>query len=101
MKITTKKQIREILKVGAECDLEYPTFLCRLQDDTDGEKDPKHALILSQGRDGDMHVKIGDGKMFLRFRTREGGGLSLATHNALRILAEAIIMDQEWYDQKD
>jgi len=67
----------------------------RLHDDHDGSKEGKIGVI--RGTDGDMHVftettdKIGE--QWLRFRTSIGGGRSLRTHNALRILAEAIRLD--------
>ena len=67
----------------------------RLHDDHDGSKEGKIGVI--RGVDGDMHVftettgKIGE--QWLRFRTSVGGGRSLRTHNALRILAEAIRLD--------
>lgn len=63
----------------------------RLQDDTDGETTLKHELTVIMGPDGDMHIGVGGD--FLRFRTWGGGGNSLRTHNALRILAEAIRQD--------
>jgi hypothetical protein len=93
MKHTTAKQIRDILAGTVECDLEYPTFMTRRQDDTDGSTEPEHEIVLGQGPDGDMHIKQGDGFRFLRFRTPPGGGGSPHTHNALRILAHAMQMD--------
>lgn len=94
MKITTTKQLRTILNGVVECNLDYPTFLHRRHDDTDGSTMPEHQITVSQGPDGDMYICQGD-DMMLRFRTYEGGGNSLAVHNALRILAEAIKMDNE------
>ena len=91
MKHTETKQIRAILAGTVQCDMPYPTFLERLQDDTDGETDARHILTVSQGPDGDMYIGV-DGRL-LRFRAWSGGGMSLATHNAIRVLAEAMRMD--------
>lgn len=99
MKFTTIKQARAILNGVVECDLPYPTFLYRLQDDTDGSSEPRHLLEVSQGPDGDMYVSAGGGNL-LRFRTETGGGNSLATHNALRLLAEAIQIDAKRRPQR-
>lgn len=64
----------------------------RLHDDHDGSKQGKVGVL--RGMDGDMYVftdtQTGE---WLRFRTSGGGGRSLRTHNALRILAEAIRLD--------
>lgn len=93
MKHTTTKQIRNILSGSVDCDLIYPNSVSRYQDDTDGSFEIDHLLEVIQGPDCDIHISIG-GK-FIRFRTWAGGGGSLATHNALRILVEAIKMDNE------
>ena len=98
MKHTTIKQARSILGGTVECDLEYPIARSRLQDDTDGSTERDHVLEIIQGPDGDMHVGVG-GTM-LRFRTWGGGGASLATHNALRLLVEAMKMDNERHPQR-
>lgn len=94
MRIFEIKDIRKILKSAIRCDLPYPTFLKRRQDDCDGSRDEEHNLIVSQGPDGDMYIAVGEARL-IRFRTWNGGGRSLHTHNALRILAEAIKMDSE------
>lgn len=94
-KFLTEKEAKKILSgIGVQCDLEYPTFLTRFQDDIDGSKEIDHQLTVSQGPDGDMYISVGPSQM-LRFRTYAGGGRSLAVHNALRILAHAIKMDNE------
>lgn len=95
MKFTTNKQIRKILGGAVEVThCPYPTFLVRRQDDTDGSKETEHNIIICMGSDGDMHIGVGDSRM-IRFRNWGGGGYSLHTHNALRILQEAILMDME------
>ena len=94
MKLTKTKEIREILAgnvVGTF--LPYPTFVARRHDDTDGSQEPDQEISVCMGPDGDMH--IGMNGRFLRFRNWGGGGYSLHTHNALRILQEAILMDME------
>jgi hypothetical protein len=47
-----------------------------------------------------MYVKTGDGFRLLRFRNAFGGGISLRTHNALRMLAEAVRLDNEEHPQE-
>ena len=94
MKIIEQKELRKILSRPVRCDLTYPTFLRRYQDDTDGSRDVEHQLMVSQGPDGDMYITVGEARL-IRFRTWNGGGRSLHVHNALRILAEAIKMDEE------
>ena len=94
MKFTTNKQIRKILGGAVEVThCPYPTFVARRHDDTDGSRDPDQEISVCMGPDGDMH--IGMNGRFLRFRNWCGGGYSLHTHNALRILQEAILMDME------
>lgn len=68
----------------------------RVHDDHDGTYSGILGVMRSDV-DGDMYVwtysdphRAGD---WLRFRTAAGGGASLRTHNALRILAEAIRLD--------
>jgi hypothetical protein len=76
----------------------------RLHDDHDGTGEG--TVGVTRGIDGDMYVwvnsrglDIGSNTMrkansdWLRFRTHGGGGRSPRTHNALRILAEAIRLD--------
>jgi hypothetical protein len=77
----------------------------RLHDDHDGTYEG--TIGVTRAIDGDMHVWINSraglvvesnklGKVnsdWLRFRSAAGGGRSLRTHNALRILAEAIRLD--------
>lgn len=67
----------------------------RLHDDHDGTREGK--LVVFQSQDGDMHVWVERDVYVpaLRFRTQLGGGSSPHTHNALRLLAEAIRMDNE------
>ena len=89
---TTTKQLRAILDGTVECAMHEPQS--RYQDDTDGSKDPKHMITVHIGVDGDMYIGQGD-QQWLRFRNWFGGGASLRTHNALRILAEAIRLDNE------
>lgn len=70
--------------------------LVRLQDDHDGTRDGKLALLITP--DGDIRVWVAaEDPMYstLRFRTYDGGGLSLRTRRALLILAEAIRLDNE------
>ncbi len=64
----------------------------RLHDDHDGT----FKGIISVGFDqmGDAWLFVED-QSPLRFRTWEGGGMSLRTRNALVILAEAIRLDNE------
>lgn len=62
----------------------------RLHDDHDGKREG--VLVVALSDDGDMWVNV-DGFPRLRFRTPLGGGRSPRTHNALRILAEAIRLD--------
>lgn len=67
----------------------------RLHDDHDGTYQGMIGVMRSI--DGDMYVWTSTNPQamsdWLRFRTFGGGGRSLRTHNALRILAEAIRLD--------
>ncbi len=65
-------------------------YFGRVHDDNDGDHAQK--LSVTRGPDGDMYVWIEDSR-WLRFRTHGGGGRSMRTHNALRILAEAMRLD--------
>lgn len=62
----------------------------RSGDDHDGKYWPLFSV--NHGPDGDMYVWM-DGAEPLRFRTPIGGGSSPRTHTALRLLAEAIRLD--------
>jgi hypothetical protein len=68
----------------------------RLHDDHDGSMEGK-ICVLRSDVDGDIYVYTETtgkmGEQWLRFRTKGGGGRSIRTHNALRILAEAIRLD--------
>lgn len=66
----------------------------RRHDDTDGERGPEQDLRVTFGRDGDAWVQAGGGQI-LRFRTGAGGGQSLRVRQALLVLAEAILRDNE------
>lgn len=61
----------------------------RVQDDCDG--DLTQTLDVGCGPEGDMYIWTGDKE--LRFRTRNGGGGSLFTWAALRVLVCAILFD--------
>lgn len=66
----------------------------RLHDDHDGTKQGVLNVMFSP--DGDARVWItGERNEALRFRTFQGGGMSLRTRAALLILAEAIRLDNE------
>ena len=93
MKITTDKQIRKILDGIVIIPLVEPNkAYTRLHDDHDGTYMGK--LTVGLGIDGDAYVGVDSNPILeLRFRTHEGGGASLRTHNALRILCEAIRLD--------
>jgi hypothetical protein len=93
MKFTTLKQIRAIVEGGVEAPPETMS-LSRRQDDSDGSTDPEQSITVSVSCDGDMWIGQGS-KNWLRFRNFIGGGDSLRTHNALRILIEAIRLDNE------
>lgn len=98
--MTTTKEIRKILAGGVECNIISDGWLTRRQDDTDGSTAPEHEISVAQSLDGDMYVRQGFNTA-LRFRNFFGGGISLHTYNALRILAEAIKMDREKYKQEN
>ena len=90
IKFTDTKQICKIVEGCIQCpDM---TTVTRRQDDTDGSIEMEHEILLSVGPDGDMYIAQFPGK-WLRFRTEGGGGGSPRTHNALRILHEAIRLD--------
>ena len=91
MKTTTGRQLRNILEgVVAVPEIRTDQSYRRGQDDHDGTFEGQ--LILTKGPDGDMYIGM-DQPMAIRFRNYFGGGASLRTHNALRILAEAIRLD--------
>jgi hypothetical protein len=69
----------------------------RVHDDHDGEFTGNISTIM--GPDGDMHI-IADTVQPLRFRNDFGGGCSLRVHNALKILALAIMLDNKNRPQK-
>ncbi len=74
--------------VGANESLE------RVHDDHDGTFEGRLQIFMST--DGDIHIRTTpthDGKGFLRFRSMNGGSMSDRTHNALRLLLEAIRLD--------
>lgn len=90
------REIQSILEAPAIILPELPAgeFLKRLHDDHDGEC--TGLLTLYQTEDGDMWVNVeGSPREILRFRTFLGGGASLRVHNALKILAEAIRLDNK------
>jgi hypothetical protein len=100
---------QEIIRILLESAWALPTVdtkeaFERLHDDHDGTRQGKIGVI--RAIDGDMHVYIQSDSSrtmsmrvssyesdWLRFRSAAGGGRSLRTHNALRILAEAIRLD--------
>lgn len=67
----------------------------RIHDDHDGTF--QGSIGVTRAVDGDMYVWTETSPQilsnWLRFRSGTGGGRSLRTHNALRILAEAIRLD--------
>lgn len=66
----------------------------RFHDDHDGTYEGQLALGIT--RDGDMWIGIDQPPgAFLRFRNYFGGGQSLRVHNALKILALAIKLDNQ------
>ena len=73
--------------------LQTGTFYNRVQDDCDGDLTQQLHVFLAG--DGDMHIAISGDTRSLRFRNYFGGGMSLRTHRALMILAEAIRLDNE------
>lgn len=74
--------------------LESRTAYTRRHDDTDGARDTTQDLTVFMTVDSDTWIAVGETPA-LRFRTDFGGGLSLRTHNALLVLAEAIRRDNE------
>ena len=70
----------------------------RLHDDHDGTFRGKINVAFSI--DGDAWISV-DGHRSLRFRTYEGGGMSLRVRNALVVLALAIKLDNEEYLQEE
>jgi hypothetical protein len=74
----------------------------RTHDDCDGKT--QEGIRVTVGVDGDMWISAHMTHRWesCRFRTHEGGGLSLRTRNALLILAMAIQLDnQEFPIRKD
>ncbi|MEK7530805.1 MAG: hypothetical protein AAB573_02960 [Patescibacteria group bacterium] len=66
----------------------------RLHDDTDGENVGR--VMVQIADDGDMHMTTDVGAFkTLRFRNEFGGGHSRRVHNALKILALAIKLDNK------
>lgn len=95
-----KKQVKKMLEKPLCLDLlDDMTCYQRVQDDCDGDYGQRLNVIM--GVDGDMHVSILGDNPCLRFRNFFGGGMSLRTHNALKILAEAIRLDNEERPQFD
>lgn len=96
-RLTTEADAKKILEGGIQLNLPYPTFLGRIQDDCDGDYTDLNRLHVSQGPDGDMYVATGEAgyRALLRFRTIPGGTRSPRVHNALRLLAYAIQLDEE------
>lgn len=77
-------------------ELETPGIHVRRHDDWDGEEGLSEKLFINLMTNGDVEVYAkGSNTMFLRFRCDGGGGGSLRTHRALKILAEAIRLDNE------
>ena len=73
-------------------ELDVNAFYERLHDDHDGTFQGK--ITVSFSVDGDAWIGI-DGHPSLRFRTFQGGGVSLRVRNALVVLALAIKLDNE------
>jgi hypothetical protein len=90
MKETTEKQIKAILEGVVLTYSLGDKMHTRIQDDHDGTFEGSICAFI--GPDGDMWIGM-DKQMAIRFRNWTGGGRSLRTHNALRILAEAIRLD--------
>lgn len=75
---------------------EYHSVFTRLHDDTDGTNEGQ--LVVTVACDNDLWIKTTqthEGSNMLRFRCPDGGGLSPRVHNALRLLAWAIKLDNE------
>ena len=90
----TNKQIKKILETPFwPQELEPNVNYQRLHDDHDGE----YVGIVNVLFDpmGDAYLMVDKAYQSLRFRTWEGGGMSLRVRNALLILAMAIKMDNE------
>lgn len=64
-------------------------FLTRPHDDHDG--DPSQVLHVGMLSDGDIVIRTCG---YLRFRNLIGGGASPHTHNALRLLMLAVMIDE-------
>lgn len=74
-------------------ELEPGILHTRVHDDHDGTKEGSVAVGMAV--DGDMHIYTDKAFQDLRFRTYAGGGSSPRVHNALRILALAIKLDNK------
>ena len=95
-----QKKIKRLLEKPLFIEtLETMTMYQRVQDDCDGDLGQRVNVIM--GNDGDMHISILGDNLTLRFRNYFGGGASLRVHNALKILAEAIRLDNEELPQFD
>lgn len=68
-----------------------PTTFERNQDDSEGRWEP---LKVQFGIDGDAWITTPGGRM-LRFRNIHGGSMSPRTHKAIKLLAEAIHLDNQ------
>lgn len=91
MKTTTEKQLRKILDGCIVLQSVNDRGIhSRVHDDHDGTFEGQ--LTVAMGPDGDMYLWL-DRPQAVRFRNFSGGGASLRVHNALRILAEAIRLD--------
>lgn len=95
----SKKEVSQekLLKIVLEKPLFIPIpsneFFERVHDDHDGSFKGKIAVAIVEG---DMWVRTEEhGRKFLRFRDYFGGGQSLRVHNALKLLALAIKLDNE------
>ena len=94
IKFTTQKQAEKLLDGNVECNITNQGTACRKQDDSDGSMAAEHYISVFQGLDGDMYIWQGT-QRWLRFRTVIGGTMSPRVHNALRLLAIAIEMDNK------
>lgn len=97
MKVTRPEEIDAILEgflVAATATTDAGEAHTRYQDDTDGEMERDDTITVLQSIDGDMWISQG-ALPLIRFRTVTGGGFSPRTHNALRILARAIELDNK------
>ena len=99
----TPEKLAEMVRVVLEepywlSELSSEDYYERVHDDHDGTFEGRLGVTISV--DGDVWVTTGiPPQRLLRFRNYYGGGQSLRVHNALKILALAIKLDNEEYPQ--